>query len=404
MDEEKREVDGIEGEAQGAKKPILVVGAGIGGLSLALALQRCGLEVRVYEQAEVLRPVGAGLSLWHNAIVVLERMGLLDALKRGSKHFTEGILGHWKGGLLASNPLGGLGGVYGVHRAALHEILLSSLRPGTVAFGARCTGVQQDKDTAAIQINERDLHEGSVVVGADGLHSWVRRSLWGEEKPRFSGYTAFRGIAEVEDLGSFFNGEIWGRGKRFGIVPIQRRVIYWFCTENRRQGQILPASERKAHLLDAFAGWGHGIPRLLQETPAEAILQHDIADHPPRSTWSSGLVTLLGDAIHPTTPNLGQGACQAIESAYILADCLASFPADPTQAFRLYETLRQPRTAWITQTSWKLGKIGQWHNPLAVGLRDLLVRLTPPSAAITTFQKAAGYDATKSVFQALPPL
>lgn len=184
--------------------------------------------------------------------------------------------------------------------------------------------------------------------------------------------------------------ESWGRGSRFGIVPLDHRRIYWFATANAPAGRTQDAAERKRFLQQRFAGWHPPIERLLEATPAAEILHNDIYDLRPMRRWNEGRVTLLGDAAHPTTPNLGQGAGMAIESAVALARCLSE-ESDLAAALGGYEAERRPRTAWITEQSWRIGRVGQWENPLACGLRDFLLRVTPPGISEKTLERAAGY-------------
>ncbi len=220
----------------------------------------------------------------------------------------------------------------------------------------------------------------------------MRRQLLGERPPRYAGYTAYRAVlpdwADRPDI----TGEIWGRGQRFGIVPIGQGRLYWFATDNQPEAHLLPAGQRKAHLVKIFAGWGFGIPEILERTSADAVLQHDIADRPPVRSWGRGRVVLLGDAAHPTTHNLGQGAAMAIEDAQILQRALERVPV-PSQAFALFEHARAPRTAWVTKSSRRVGVIAQWSAPWAVGVRDLVVRATPRAVRRAT-GRLSDYDAT----------
>ena len=172
--------------------------------------------------------------------------------------------------------------------------------------------------------------------------------------------------------------ETWGRGRRFGVVPIAAHRVYWYATLNQPAGRSYTPLEQKKLLQQQFKGWVTPIESLLEATPAEIILHHDIFDIPPLAGWSEGRVTLLGDAAHPTTPNMGQGACMAIESAYVLARCLATEPELPA-ALRAYEQARRPRTAVNQPVRGRLVAAGQLENKLACWLRVMLVALTPAS-------------------------
>jgi 2-polyprenyl-6-methoxyphenol hydroxylase-like FAD-dependent oxidoreductase len=175
-------------------------------------------------------------------------------------------------------------------------------------------------------------------------------------------------------------GESWGRGRRFGIVPLNDGRVYWFATANAAEHGRDPAGQLKLRLFNAFRGWHAPIEAIIAATPESAILRNDIYDRDPLSRWTHGHVTLLGDAAHPMTPNLGQGACQAMEDAVVLAACLSG-TRDVDAALRHYEARRIPRTSRIVLASRRIGDMAQWENPLACALRNLLVRATPTAIA-----------------------
>jgi 2-polyprenyl-6-methoxyphenol hydroxylase-like FAD-dependent oxidoreductase len=216
--------------------------------------------------------------------------------------------------------------------------------------------------------------------------------LFPEVRLRYSGYTAWRGVVATRDEAALgVTSESWGCGSRFGVVRVDKERVYWFATANAPAGVSLTAAERKSFLRRQFRGWHHPVELLLDSTPAEEILHNDIYDLKPMGRWGEGRVVLLGDAAHPTTPNMGQGACMAIESSVVLARCLSQ-EGDLHGALRRYETERMPRTAWITEQSRKIGRVGQLGNPLACRVRDLLLRITPAGVTRKTLERAAGFD------------
>jgi 2-polyprenyl-6-methoxyphenol hydroxylase-like FAD-dependent oxidoreductase len=244
----------------------------------------------------------------------------------------------------------------------------------------------------SVRFADGHTDRSDLVVGADGIHSATRRQLFPEVRLRYSGYTAWRGVVTTRDeVALGVTSESWGCGSRFGIVRVDKERVYWFATANAPAGISLTAAERKSFLRQKFRGWHHPIELLLESTPAEEILHNDIYDLKPMKNWSKGRVVLLGDAAHPTTPNMGQGACMAIESSLVLTRSLLQ-EGDLPRALHLYETERMPRTAWITDQSWKIGQIGQLENPLACGVRDFLLRIAPARITRKTLEKAAGYD------------
>jgi 2-polyprenyl-6-methoxyphenol hydroxylase-like FAD-dependent oxidoreductase len=186
-------------------------------------------------------------------------------------------------------------------------------------------------------------------------------------------------------------GEYWGRGARFGLVPLSQSRYYWFATRNAREGEQEDQAGRKHEVYSLFAHWYDSIPAIIKATPENAILRNDIYDRPPLSHWTRGCVTLVGDAAHPMTPNLGQGACQALEDALVLAHCLEQ-TTNVNVALQLYQARRIPHTTHIVKRSWSLGRVGQWHNPLACKLRDTSLKWMPASLQLATFAEAVGHE------------
>ena len=356
----------------------VIIGGGVGGLCTAIALQKSGWEVTVYEKAAMLGDVGAGLVIWANAIRALRDLGLADAVARAGSTIQRGQVRAWDRKTLANSALGELEKTFGptvaIHRAALHKVLLSALPETNVRLGAICTGVEQDREGVTARFADGSEARADVLIGADGVRSAIRQQLFPDVHLRYSGYTAWRGAVVTRDEAALgLTSESWGRGHRFGIVRMDAERIYWFATANTPPGKTYAPVEQKALLLNIFGDWHPPIRHLLESTPADVILHNDIYDIPPMPRWSEGRVTLLGDAAHATTPNLGQGACMAIESAVVLAQSLAR-PDDIPTALRDYETRRKPRTAWITNQSWQIGRVGQWENPFACAARDFAVK------------------------------
>ena len=370
---------------------VIVVGAGIGGLAAGIALRRAGSEVEMFERAEVMQDVGAGLSLWANAIHALDRLGLGDRIRALSTPYAAAGLRTWDGRVLTAPPpdlerrLGVLCVV--VHRAELLEALLETFEPAGLHLGARCERVQQDECGVTAELSGGRHVRGDVLIGADGLHSVVRAQLHGDEPPRYAGYTAWRGVVAF-DTGRVRASESWGYGTRFGQVPMGGGRVYWFATENTSEGGRNP--DEKAHLLRLFRGWHAPIEELIRATPGSEILRNDIHDRPTADRWGEGRLTLLGDAAHPMTPNLGQGACQALEDAVVLARCLGQQP-DPAMALRQYEAERLPRTNTLVTLSRRVGTIGQFQQPLAVYLRNAAMSRISPRRQARQLERIVGY-------------
>ncbi|MEZ4409873.1 MAG: FAD-dependent monooxygenase [Polyangiales bacterium] len=361
---------------------IVIAGAGIGGLTAAIALKRAGHRVRVLERATSIKPVGAGLTVQINAVRALESLGLADAVKRAGRELTVMDVRTADGELLQRADVREMTARFGgsqvaIHRAALHEVLLREAGD-VVTLGAGVTGFREVGAVVEATCSDGSTVSGDVLVGADGIHSAVRAALHGESAPRYSGYTSWRGVCP--DASRVSDGcEAWGRGRRFGYVPIAEGV-YWFAVDDRPEGER-DAGDVKATLRGMFAGWYGPIPSLIDATPAEAILRTDIHDRDPIANWGRGRVTLLGDAAHPMTPNLGQGACQAIEDGVVLARAVQKHGVT-AEALRRYERAREAHTARVVLEARRFGVVGQASNPLLTSLRDFVVRVTPSSLAV----------------------
>jgi 2-polyprenyl-6-methoxyphenol hydroxylase-like FAD-dependent oxidoreductase len=361
----------------------LIVGAGIGGLTAALAIRRAGLDVEVYERAPEIGEVGAGITVQPNAIAAMRVLdaGLARAVIEAG-HVPERVRildprGHVLSQLNTLSAFEEVGAVgVAVHRAALQRILYDAVGRGTVRTAAEAAGFEGRSDAVTLRLRDRSSATGAILVGADGARSVIRARLLGDGAPRYAGYTTWRGVAEGFGQRGFETTETWGRGRRFGVVPIGGGRIYWYAALNAPPGGDDAPAGPRARLIDLFGHWHSPIGELLAKTAEGAILRTDIADRRKASRWSAGRVTLLGDAAHPMTPNLGQGACQAIEDAVVLGRCLME-QRDVTLALKNYDRLRRDRADAVVTAARRLGRVAQLESRLACGLRDAAVRWTP---------------------------
>ncbi len=376
-------------------KRIIIIGGGVGGLSAAIGLHRLGLNVSVYERLPLIGDVGAGLTLWANAVKAFRKLGIDEEMLRG-KRIQGSVISTQNGSILYRSSSQALEKKLGaptiaVHRADLHRLLMSKLPEGMVQT-RRFVGFEQNTKGVTVFFADGSVERADLLVGADGIHSTVRTVLFPAVKLRYAGYTAWRGV--VTRLGNHQTchaEESWGRGARFGIVPVGGKRIYWFATANVPSGRKKSDSDRKKELVERFRGWHEPIEDLIYTTAPEDILYNDIFDFDPLPRWSQGRVTLLGDAAHATTPNLGQGACQAVESSVSLTRSLME-EENLGSALHRYETERRPRTAWITTTSRRLGEVGQMESAVRCTLRNIAVRLAPRSVMERQVLQAAGYE------------
>jgi len=373
---------------------LIVVGGGIGGLTAAIALRRAGAEVDVYEQAAELREVGAGIGLAANALRALRLLGLADELQAEGTRSVQAGLRRPDGGVLMSIPADELwremGTVAVVHRAELLALLSRHVEPSRIHLGKRCVGISQDSKGVTAQFDTGDIARADGMIAADGLRSIVRSQLFGKVALRYAGYTAWRTIVNGADIEPTM-GETWGRGCRFGIVPMARGRVYWFAVKNAPEGQQDPPMGTKKDLAEAFGEWHRPIPSLIAAAHEESILRNDIYDIDPLTRLAHGRIALLGDAAHAMTPNLGQGGCQAIEDGIVLAACLkATGQIEP--ALAAYEDRRLDRTRKVLLMSRRMGDLAQLENPLLCCVRDFVLRMTPENAATRQMKSVVGAE------------
>ncbi len=373
----------------------VVVGGGIGGLTAAASLLHHGWRVTLLEQAAQLTEVGAGLTLWSNALAALDAIGLGEAVRgTGSISGPAGTRTP-DGGWLTRVPAGRLEAEFGVtavgiHRAALVDLLHAALPEDVLVAGAEVVDVHPDPPVSVAyrKAGEPAQLRADVVVVADGINSRTRQTLWARPgRVRYSGITAWRAVTPDPWPEEIASGITWGHGQEFGTVELGDGRVYWFGAVNAPAGGR--ADDEMAEVRRIFGAWHDPIPRLMDATPDSAVLRNDLFYLDPcPDTYVRGRAVLLGDAAHAMTPHLGQGACQAIEDAVVLGALLAD--GDVDEALAEYDRVRRPRTRQVARMSRLSGRIGQQlTNPLAVAVRNRLLRLAPPRTAMAQLARYA---------------
>ncbi|AKQ60188.1 FAD-dependent monooxygenase [Bordetella hinzii] len=366
---------------------IIIVGGGIGGLALAGLLLGRGMQVQVCEQAARLGEIGAGIQLSPNAMKVVRALGL-EAGARDCAFQPEAFVGwDWKSGkALYRTPIKDLyESLYGapylhIHRADIHGLLAGVLPPEVLNLGARVEAIEEAGDEVRVRLSDGRRLAGDVLIGADGIHSVVRRHLFGDEAPRFTGNMCWRAMVDTADLppgwvppvASNWLGphghvvQYYVRGGRAVNIVAVLETRQWTS-----ESWTTPSSVEE--LAAAFSGW-HPRLRSVLERSGE-VFRWGLFDRDPLAQWSRGRISLLGDAAHPMLPFLAQGAGQAIEDAYALAAWLAARPRDPIAALRAYEQERQGRTARVQLGARARGKTVHLASPLARWRRNLRFKL-----------------------------
>lgn len=344
---------------------IAIVGGGIGGLATANALLNKGFNVRVYERAQVLRPIGAGLSLTPNGLNSLEaiRAGIVKLLKQAGSPLATIVLKRSTGETLSSKPIESEQ-QYGqpmlnIRWSKLQAILASTLPPETIQLDRRCVGFEQPEDRLTVYFSNGTVIKPDLLVGADGINSVVRQNLIGDGFPNFVDRVSWRAVIKYDhkllspNTATFFTA---ADGQNFLLVDVGEGYTFWSANMrsiddfvNRRD------TDAKTRVLERFAQWVEPVGEIIAATPAEDIVERPLCDRVPLQYWSKGRVTLLGDAAHPVVPSLGQGANMAFEDAYKLAECLDR-ASNPAAAFAAYEQSRIPRTTTIYDRSADVGR------------------------------------------------
>ena len=386
---------------------VLMVGAGIGGLTAAIALRQAGLEVEVYEQASVLREVGAGVAISPNAVKVLHHLGLAAALEAVGVVSLSLDTRDWHSGeVLGRVPLGDEAvrrwgaPLYHLHRADLHNALQAALGTEHITLGARCVGVEQD---GAITVRFADGRSavGDVLIGADGIHSVVRQHVAGPDRAIWSRQTSWRGLAPAEvghETGlDMRHHSFWGPRRQFVTFYVSAgRLLNWVAnteTDTDWQEESWSARGDRDELLDLYADWHPHVRSVIART--EDVFKWALFDRPPLQTWTRGRVTLLGDAAHPMLPYMAQGASQSIEDAAVLAQSLVGDPEVPSRALESYAARRRERTAAVQAAARETSRAAFLSDASEVAARNAKLGSSPESP-LERFDWIWSYDVTKA--------
>jgi 2-polyprenyl-6-methoxyphenol hydroxylase-like FAD-dependent oxidoreductase len=366
----------------------VVVGAGIGGLGAAIALERAGVEPIVIERAPELREAGFGLVVSANAVTALRSLGLREVVAARGTRVRRAEIRNPRGDLLTPIDYEALGWeTYGILRSDLQRAMLEAVPGDHLRLGTTCIGATEDGEAL---LDGAEAVVADIVVGADGVRSAVRRSLFGEELLRYGGHRAWRAGTRFDDerVRDRFV-EVWGVGGGFGFGPAGPGRVYWYCFEAVPEGA--PAPERpRDEFLRRYGAWFDPIPALIESTDPGAIEPTFTYDRPPRRTWGRGRVTLLGDAAHPMKPNIGQGAAQALEDAVVLGSCMGA-STDPEEALRAYERRRVRRANAVVRAPRQTGRAAEVRSPIGALLRDAVMKALPDRLAIAQQRRIAEF-------------
>lgn len=365
---------------------VAIVGAGIGGLTTGIFLAEQGLDIHLFEQAAANKAVGAGIILAHNATQVYKKLDLYEKLL-SLGHPVESInITDESFNSISQMNSKRFEGKYqvkniAIRRSDLQQVLVEKfLKSSQLHFNKRLIRLQNNR-RCQLAFADGTFDTFDAVIGADGINSVVRDSVIATSQLRNTQQHCWRGVANVKLSADFQHGlyEAWGMGDRFGFVQVSSEHVYWYALHN-----LTPKYQGKS-IEQIFNGYHPLVSELIDNTEQSAIFATEINDLKPVSHWVKNRVCLLGDAAHATTPNLGQGACQAIEDAYALSQCFDSSAIE--KSLMQYQQSRFNKARMIVNTSWRFGKISQLEHPLLSRARNWLIKNTPTSLNIRQFEK-----------------
>ncbi|STX51595.1 NAD dependent epimerase/dehydratase [Legionella busanensis] len=359
---------------------IIIVGAGIGGLTTAIACNKAGFSTLIVEKESQPSEIGAGIWLAPNALEIYEELNLtinlfdlgfaikqikLDSTYSGSLRTLT--LDKYKFNILA------------IHRGRLQKYLIDQIVPTDIYFGKRITSIEQNETGVNVQLNTGEILSGKILVGADGLHSQVRDLFFQKNVLRYSGSSSFRGIVSLTTpAGSpdYTSYEIWAPGCKFGYSFISNHEKYWYISFKSKSGNYFHKDEVYNTALAITSKFFVNHINLIEQTYPSNIIQTDISDLLPLKAWHNNRICLLGDAAHATTPHLGQGAAQAIEDAMALALSLKKLGLN-SWALKNYHNIRYKKAEYLVRKAKIYDNISEWHYPVLQALRDTLIKTTP---------------------------
>jgi 2-polyprenyl-6-methoxyphenol hydroxylase-like FAD-dependent oxidoreductase len=382
-----------------SERNVIVIGGGIGGLAAAAGLSQTGWRVTVFEQAPRFAPLGAGITLAPNAIRALDWLGVGAALRRRSVATGAAGLRTPSGRWLLRTTVDQLTArqglpAYALHRSDLHTMLLDAAAQADLRTGHRVTHVASDADGAVVHYVTADGQHSAraaLVVVADGVHSASRQALFPSHPGwAYADYITWRGVAPADAAPAQLPGitATYGRGEAFGVVPLADGRVYWFAAVSAPEHAHL--NDNIGDVAARFADWHEPIPALLAATPADALLRHPIHHlATPLPTYVTGRVALLGDAAHAMTPDLGQGAAQALEDAVVLTARLAE--SDLGSALAGYDGDRRERTQKMVRVSARMGRLMNGGTAIGTWLRDAITWALPAAAFMRATDDAFGW-------------
>ncbi len=356
-----------------------IIGSGIGGLTAAIALEKKGFYPKIYEQAKTLKTVGAGIILASNAMQVYKKLGLAEELKSHGICLDSMNITDDKLQVLSKVDLTYFKDKYNIqslaiHRGMLQQVLLNNLKRTEVVLDHQLQHIRKHDSGYHLDFENGKSINSSLVIGADGIHSKIRNALFPKSEIRSLKQVCWRGVTKFDLPARYKNqlNEAWGKGDRFAFVQFSPNHIYWYAVKSYEESKD---EFSEGQLCQYFSLYPSIVQEIIEATPTNSLHTSIMQDLKPIKKWYDDSVCLLGDAAHATTPNMGQGACQSIEDAYVLADCLSKQKG--SKAFKTYQNLRMAKAHQVVNQSWQIGKISHWTNPLGIAFRNAMLKIVP---------------------------
>lgn len=374
-----------------------VTGGGIAGLTVAHALSKLGIETVIFESASELRADGAGLALGSNAISAFSVLGLSEKIIIAANRIMEfsirnpaekSLINRYSDKILSDSFYHS----YAIHRHTLHSLLTEALPAPMIFTGKKVVDFHSEANGVVLFFSDGASDNYDYVIAADGINSVFRKRLLPASYLRYAGYYCWRGVADNFSLDNPSTAvEYWGHGKRFGIVPLPESQVYWYACINKHDDDPVMLKINKDDLSSAFRDFPDPVRFLISAVPFDKILTNRISDLAPVNNYAFSRILLVGDAAHATTPNLGQGACLAIEDAAILHSLLKN-SSNIINVFKNFSRIRTPRAKYIVELSRKTGDVASIENSAAIVIRDLILRMIPASLAIRQTKKILTFN------------
>ena len=362
-------------------KTFIIVGAGIAGLTLAKAFEELNISYKLYEKDENIRGIGAGFGLASNAMKAFEILGYeQDIIPLG--HMLEDFeIQDYKEKTILKADTNRLRKNYNtdnfaIHRADLHRFLYQSIKSKNVITGKKVIDIQQNYDKAFLYFDDNTTDVANYIIACDGINSIIRKKLLPNSNPQYAGYICWRGIIKNNNYNSKKSIETWGPKGRFGITPLVNNQIYWYACKNTPLNSEVYEWDLE-HIKKNFEDYSGLIRETLQKTKPSDLITTPIMDIKPLNNYLYNRILLIGDAAHATTPNMGQGACMAIEDVCVLIDEIKNNPDNLINCFENYNKRRLHRTNYIITTSRIAGRVAQIENKIISEIRNFIFRKLP---------------------------